>query len=192
MKHYLLIILCTLLYGCFETETSDLVVLAGDSVLAQAVPIATYKITRQDGAPFIVNHTVSGAPLGTIEYNTGRITALNDIVIPATIVISLGTNDRTNPFFSDVFERAFRGNIDLFMQAVHPSTDVYWIPPHNNVPYAETIVADIHDAAEAWPNLHVLNFVTTEQDLKSATDRVHLSDVGNAKLADLITEALAR
>lgn len=196
MKHYLLITLCTLLYGCPVPEPAPgrtFITLEGDSLMRDGLSHITAEITYRDNAPFVIANAKGGAAMGpVIEYGEGRISALEAHITPAMRFVSMGGNSRPGVYYPNVtLEPSLAPSIDRYMAAVNPSTQVYWIEPHAHVPNADGVRAIIREAAGRHSNMHVLvldiplNLTKADQG-----DPLHLKPAGNARLAKLIADVV--
>ncbi len=182
MRSLIVAVSLALLVGCYDPKTDQLVVLAGDSIMRDAVPHLLDEIHPYDNKPHVMIEAAGGAPLREIQYIQGRIESINSIKVPDMVFVSLGANDRIFPAWS------FGFLVHAFMADIHPDTRVYWIPPHSRMPGSDPFIQAVERAAYSWPNLEVLRLHPSAGDVSA--DGVHLSEAGNVKLANKIKEVI--
>jgi lysophospholipase L1-like esterase len=192
MKTLYISLLCMVLTGCYDPSIDTVIVRLGDSIMEQNTRVQFQAELLQDRAPMTINNAIGGTTFSIPEQNeywVQRIRNINALVVPDLMFISLGTNDAVGANGKIYKGAEYTAScIDNLMQAVNPSTEVYWMPPHKDVGgWRDQVYADIVLAAERWPNLTIMDFDdwVASQGLdkrnmwKSESDPIHFSPAGN-------------
>lgn len=176
MKKVITIVLMLALAGCWEPDSEEVVVLAGDSIAEQATRDINFSLLRKDNAPMVVNNAIGGAPLKSTVYGCGRLNAMHELLTspPDSIILSAGTNDAL--FNGGQGTGTFPADINTIMNCVDPTTTVYWVTPHISPSYTQHVFT----AANTWPNIVPVDFTPTPMQLQP--DGIHLNTAGNAAL----------
>lgn len=178
MKKILALIPILLAAGCYEPKTSEVVVIAGDSIPAQAGYEIHAKIRKADHAPIIINEATGAASAFSTEYICGRAESIYRLlrVKRGKVFIHLGTNDLTSGRPSALFAR----DVDTIMGCLSQESSVYWILPHQSRLYDRAL----NSAARKWPNLEIMTF--TPKPGQVQPDGIHLTEWGNRAFAQMI------
>lgn len=171
-----------LLSGCYEPRTSEVIVIAGDSIPAQASYDIHFKVRKADHAPIIINESTGAASAFSTDYICGRAESIYRLlrIKRGKIFVHLGTNDMISGRPPVLFGR----DVDAIMGCIDPETDVYWIPPHHSTLYDRVLAS----AAQKWPNLDILEFNPKPGQIDP--DGIHLTNWGNQAFAQMIKAAV--
>jgi lysophospholipase L1-like esterase len=126
----------------------------------------------------------------TITYWSMQIPYLVLMKQPDVVVIELGTND-----CAPTECPALGPYIDEIMRGIPTSTPVLWLNIQEKIPLAQKrkyINFEIESAVARWPNLHLVDYESRIENHPEyhTPGGLHLNDVGQQFLANLIRDAL--